>query len=42
MRRWQYLKTLTLAELAAYMEQELGDSIPVDWTEWLSELIGEE
>lgn len=42
MRRWQYLKTLTLAELVSYMERELGDSVPVDWAEWLSELIEEE
>ena len=41
-RRWQYLKTLTLSALVEYMERELGDSVPVDWAEWLSELIEEE
>ena len=41
MRRWQYLRTLTLAQAVAYLERELGDSVPVDWAEWLSELIEE-
>lgn len=42
MRRWQYLKTLTLAAMVEYMERELGDSVPAVWSEWLSELIEED
>lgn len=42
MRRWKYLQTLSLAELISYMERELGDSVPCDWSEWLSELIEED
>lgn len=43
MRRWEYIKTIrTLAEMAAYLEREIGDGVPVDFQEWLSELIEED
>lgn len=42
MRRWEYIKTIrTLAEMAAYLEQEIGDGVPADFVEWLSEWIEE-
>lgn len=42
MRRFEFIRTLNLAQMAAYFDRELGGSLPVDFQEWLSELIEEE
>ena len=42
MRRWEWLRKLTLAEAVNYFERELSDGVPIDFAEWLSELIDEE
>lgn len=37
--RLDFLRTLSAAGLAKYLEQELGDSVPVDWYDWLTEEV---
>lgn len=41
MSRFEYIKTLNLEEMISYMEQEIGDGVPTDIREWLSERIEE-
>lgn len=43
MRRWQLIKQMNLAEMAAYLEKELAAALfGLDFEEWLSELIEED
>ena len=37
MNRLDMIRWMTAEELAAYLEQELRDSQPVDWLAWLTE-----
>ena len=38
-KRGQILRAMSDTELAAYLENELADSQPVDWLAWLQEAI---
>ena len=35
--RYDLIMTMDADALAAYLEHELGDSVPVDWLAWLTE-----
>lgn len=37
--RWMILRLLGPEELAAWLARELDDGVPVDWGEWLREVI---
>lgn len=37
--RVRMLRRMSVAELAKYLEQELGDGVPVDWYGWLTEEV---
>lgn len=37
--RFDYLQTMTAAQLTDYLTRELGDGEPVDWYEWLNEEV---
>ena len=37
--RVQMLRTMSVAALANYLEQELGDGVPVSWYDWLTEEV---
>ena len=37
--RIDFLRNLSAATLAKYLEQELSDGVPVDWYEWLTEEV---
>ena len=39
MTRAAYLSTLSLTELARYLQRELDDGVPVDWVAWLEEVV---
>ena len=37
--RYDLIMTLDTDELAAWLELELGDGLPVDWLAWLTEEV---
>lgn len=37
--RFDYLQTMTAAQLADYLARELADGVPCDWAAWLNEEV---
>lgn len=37
--RVRMLRTMSVAALADYLQQELEDGVPVDWYDWLTEEV---